>query len=75
MGMQPWEVQLEIGKEHAATIDRIQLLESRLYELVAAGDALAHEMSYADHRAPLERWWQARGGHDKCTVCNGKLPP
>lgn len=34
-----------------------------------AGDVLAHQLTFKYHGEILETWWQARGGHDKCTVC------
>lgn len=36
----------------------------------AAGDRLAHEMLYTQHRAALDLWWESRGGHEKCTACH-----
>jgi len=32
-----------------------------------AADRLAHEYVYSPAH---ERYWQARGGHEKCTVCS-----
>lgn len=34
---------------------------------LAAADRLAHQSVYTPFH---EAYWQARGGHDKCTVCN-----
>lgn len=48
-------------------------LESRIRELEAAleaADMVAHDLTYRDHKDVLEPYWQKRGGHDKCTVCN-----
>jgi hypothetical protein len=39
-------------------------------DALAAGDVIAHQLMYRDHGEILERWWQARGGHASCTVCN-----
>lgn len=32
-----------------------------------AADILAHQSVFSPEHA---RYWEARGGHDKCTVCN-----
>lgn len=37
--------------------------------LCAVGDCLAHQLSFNDHPELLSRWWELRGGHEKCTVC------
>ena len=42
--------------------------------LLAAGDALAHELEYQRSAPFLDAWWRARGGHDKCTVCHPPAP-
>lgn len=39
-------------------------------KVLVAGDNLAHQLSYPQAPNLLEAWWQIRGGHDKCTVCN-----
>lgn len=44
-------------------------------ELAAAGDRLAHELVHSEHGLILDKWWQLRGGHDKCTYCNAILSP
>lgn len=38
----------------------------RLRAGLAAADALAHQYIFTPFH---ERYWQARGGHDACTVC------
>lgn len=38
-------------------------------DVMQAGDALAHQLSFDRHGPELTRWWKARGGHDRCTVC------
>jgi hypothetical protein len=38
--------------------------------MAAAGDLLAHQLLHRDHPLLLDRWWELRGGHDRCTVCN-----
>jgi hypothetical protein len=38
--------------------------------LAAAGDRIAHELLWEQNREILGRWWELRGGHDQCTVCN-----
>jgi hypothetical protein len=37
--------------------------------LAAAGDRLAHELMWEQNAEILARWWDLRGGHDKCTAC------
>jgi hypothetical protein len=37
--------------------------------LAAAGDRLAHELMWEQNREILDRWWDLRGGHDRCTAC------
>lgn len=39
---------------------------NQIERLLKAGDEVAHQ---SVHTPLHERWWQARGGHDKCTVC------
>lgn len=41
-------------------------VQNQLREMGKAGDDLAHQYVYTSFH---ERWWQARGGHDACTVC------
>jgi hypothetical protein len=46
----------------------------RFEALVEAGDRLVHNLTYARNEAEIKAWWEARGGHDFCTVCRGKRP-
>ncbi len=39
-------------------------------KLAAAGDCLAHALKYRDNPNIMAAWWEARGGHDACTVCH-----
>jgi hypothetical protein len=45
---------------------QMQQDETTGHPALRAGDELAHQSAYTPFH---ERWWQARGGHDKCTVC------
>ena len=47
----------------------------RFEALVAAGDALAHNLTYEQNAPALAAWWEARGGHELCTVCRSEKPP
>lgn len=55
---------------HQDTID----WKARFDELAAAGDVIAHELSYSQHPVILERWWMLRGGREACTVCSYSVP-
>jgi hypothetical protein len=44
-------------------------------DLAAAGDRLAHELQHTEHGYILDKWWELRGGHDRCTVCNPPESP
>jgi hypothetical protein len=43
-------------------------------QLAAAGDQLAHNLTYEQNAPALESWWLARGGHGLCTVCRSQKP-
>lgn len=47
----------------------------RFEALVAAGDQLAHNLTYEQNAPALSAWWEARGGHEVCTVCRSQKPP
>lgn len=52
--------------------DEIDALAARVAELekvARAADILAHDIPPGDNRAALTRYWAARGGESKCTVC------
>ena len=55
------------GYSGICTQCRILDLESKLDSVLSAADRLAHESLYSPAH---ETYWQARGGHDKCTVCS-----
>lgn len=46
-------------------------VQQQLRGMGKAGDNLAHQSIYTPFH---ERWWQARGGHDECTVCVPESP-
>lgn len=52
------------------TSERGAMSAHQLEALLAAGDRLAHELCYSEHKAVLDAWWIARGGWAKCTVCH-----
>lgn len=62
--VQEWTVQSENAKHYKLRTERLE----------ASGDRLAHELIYADHRDVMEAWWEARGGHHRCSVCNPDQP-
>lgn len=37
--------------------------------MASAGDRIAHELLWEQNAEILGRWWELRGGHDRCTVC------
>jgi hypothetical protein len=61
----PWcEIRKLRQQVFTACFERDQLKIK--HPALRAGDELAHQSVYTPSH---ERWWQARGGHDKCTVC------
>ena len=51
-------------------LDRLRAKVSELQALVHEADILAHDVTPGENREALDRWWKARGGVAKCTVCN-----
>ena len=65
--IQEWQDRFALQRASAGLVQMVE-------KLGAAGDRIAHELIYNQHPVELEAWWQARGGHNKCTVC-GTEPP
>jgi hypothetical protein len=62
IGESTFECENEDALKAAAEIERLRAA-------LKVGDAVAHQLLYRDHGALLDAWWQARGGHELCTVC------
>ena len=56
-----------VAREEAEQAAHKRALE-RIAELEAAGDVLAHCLTFKYYESELAAWWKLRGGN--CTVCN-----
>lgn len=57
---------LRASEEFQASMGFAKAEIERLRAALKAADVLAHQYPFSEFH---ERYWQARGGHEACTVC------
>lgn len=75
------DAQTEVLKVHgkmrvlAESLEFVGRQLNTMEAALAAADRVCHELLYTEHSESLARYWAARGGHCKCTVCTPQEAP